>query len=487
MKTINVPTVIHVHSNYSGGKYSVENIAAIAKNNNVKAVILTDKIGREWEYGIRPFDQIIKLQIKDKSIEPAKLGNYLKEIRSVNDSNEDVTIIPGLEIAPHYSWEGSFLDENIKIKDWDKELLVLGLKNDKQWTDIPYISNPFSKNYVYQSITSITLLLLILALSIYLFLKRKNMKIMLGKYSNSAIYCSVFPYRKLSVILFFISLLCICSCLPIKSNEFSKYKSYKTEPYQKVIDYAGEKSGVAIWSHPETHYDKTYNYGDGLFNVAGIINPVKRKMKVHAVGKPYSEMLSLTNGFTAFSALYEGYDKIARPGGIWDRDLLDYVNGKRKDIYWAVGEADYYGNESNKNFSDVQTVFIAKSNNENDIVDALKKGSMYVLMAQGNKGLIVDDFYIHDDALKAFSGQILNSNGDISLVTSICSYPEPEVNIKLKIIKNGKVIKIIDDVTPVNLSVDFKSKDINDSYFRIEIDSNSGIKIISNPIFVFSI
>ena len=106
--------------------------------------------------------------------------------------------------------------------------------------------------------------------------------------------------------------------MPLIVNGIARYDQYHGEnyvlPYQDLINYVNKKGGLTFWAHPEH---------EEVVNVKG----------VRAVTKPYYEDLLRTDGYTGFSVFYEGYNKIGRPGGIWDKVLMEYCSGKTLKDY----------------------------------------------------------------------------------------------------------------------------------------------------------
>jgi len=105
--------VIHIHTAFSSGHYSIEELAAKAKEKGLEVLVLTDHDLVAMEYGIFPFRNLIKKREERKSV--LKLGpeKYLTEIARVNRRQQDVLVIPGVQSSPFYYWTGSFLKETL--------------------------------------------------------------------------------------------------------------------------------------------------------------------------------------------------------------------------------------------------------------------------------------------------------------------------------------------------------------------------------------
>ncbi|MBI3008691.1 MAG: hypothetical protein HYY56_04160, partial [Candidatus Omnitrophica bacterium] len=151
--------------------------------------------------------------------------------------------------------------------------------------------------------------------------------------------------------------------MPLIANGLARYDQYHGEnyvlPYQDLINYVHKKGGLTFWAHPEH---------EEVVNVKW----------VRAVTKPYYEDLLRTDGYTGFSVFYEGYNKIGKPGGIWDRVLMEYCSGKRKKPVWAIGELDDHG-MGDRDLIDVMTIFLMKGKNHKEVLDALREGRVYAV------------------------------------------------------------------------------------------------------------
>ena len=99
--------VIHVHSTFSSGKYSIGELASRAENKNLEVLILTDHDQVVMEYGLFPFRNLIKRREERPSVLLAGPENYLAEIERLNRQQQAVLIIPGVQSSPFYYWTGS--------------------------------------------------------------------------------------------------------------------------------------------------------------------------------------------------------------------------------------------------------------------------------------------------------------------------------------------------------------------------------------------
>jgi hypothetical protein len=139
---IQAPAAIHISSVVSDGKYSIAEIVKTAKENKIKIVIVTDRDLMKWEYGLWPLRNIIKKTVEANSIFKYGIGRYLKDIENIQKANQDILLIAGLESAPFYYWQGSAFDNSLKMYNWHKHILVMGLDTAIDYKNLPSIGNP---------------------------------------------------------------------------------------------------------------------------------------------------------------------------------------------------------------------------------------------------------------------------------------------------------------------------------------------------------
>ena len=80
--------------------------------------------------------------MKSNSLSAYGVERYFREIEKLQLGNPDMLIIPGVESAPFYYWEGSPFRKNLKVKNWHKHMLIVGLKKIEDYENIPSLSNP---------------------------------------------------------------------------------------------------------------------------------------------------------------------------------------------------------------------------------------------------------------------------------------------------------------------------------------------------------
>ena len=272
--------------------------------------------------------------------------------------------------------------------------------------------------------------------------------------------------------------------LPLVANGYSKYDQYHGDqfdkPCQDLIDYVVARDGVVFWAHPEAKESK---------KIQGV--------NVNTLAYPTS--LKRTVNYTGFSIFQEGYQKVGRPGGIWDEVLREYCRGLRKKPVWAIGELDDYGK---KRLDSVLTIFLTSKKDQSAIMEALRKGQMYVISTRKNKPVLrLVDFSVSESGPSGrtvFSGEELTCRNQPTINIKL-SYQKVDdrqgennqaaAGVTVKIIRNGRLIKELNQAMPLQVSFQDNTFKKNFSpgdrtYYRLDVTDEIGGKLITNPIFV---
>nr|HPI76195.1 hypothetical protein [bacterium] len=134
---LHIPAAVHVHTARSGGAMTAKQIGFAAREREVKAVILTDKLRADWHVGVNPFEGILKVKVHGEHVSPSEIEAYVEDVNAADAKFDDVLIMPGFEVAPSFKWSGSPARGDLKLYDWNKELLAFGMKEPQDWAGIP--------------------------------------------------------------------------------------------------------------------------------------------------------------------------------------------------------------------------------------------------------------------------------------------------------------------------------------------------------------
>ncbi len=473
LEYIQAPAAIQVSSVISDGKYTVSEIVAVAKQNNIGIVVITDRDSMRWEYGLWPLRNIIKKTVRENSVFSFGILGYLREIRRAQEQNPAMVILPGIESAPFYYWQGSVFRRTLKINNWHKHILVMGLTGPKEYAYLPVTGNrrglilPFRfKNIFYW------LLPLAALVSGAYFVSRR-------RFSYKDEYGRKLGPRSpvglaIGLILVMTGALFLINNYPYRDIAFDQYRGdLGIKPYQNFIEYVYKNGGLTFWAHPEA-------------------KNIEHSGNVTIDTREYSSDLLHTTGYTGFAVFHEGYEKVGAPGGIWDDILIQYCKGLRKKPVWAIGGLGFDTNgDLNDYIRDLRTVVLTTALDRKGALEALEAGRMYVARGNRSSQFMLDGFVVKDAATgdEATMGQeIVSSQSPVIKVSGhflSASKDTSKDTVMIKLIKNGRVIKTFEEATPFELSYtdEMKGSGGAKAYYRIEIASG-GLLLVTNPVFI---
>jgi hypothetical protein len=252
-----------------------------------------------------------------------------------------------------------------------------------------------------------------------------------------------------------------------------------------LIDYVASENGITVWAHPEARGDLHFDVKSHMPGFFSRLPFIPSDLAVRFRAEPHSQLLEATQGFTAFAALAEGYNQTAIPGGVWDKSLMEFAQGKRKAPYWAVGEMDYYGDAPKQPINEIETVFWVKEATREGILDAFRAGRMYVVQSENGSGLKLNRFFAESGGKIARSGEGVYFKDGARLTVGIESWPVNGKQVKVSLIQNGKIVATYTGKTPFSFVHTDSGPPVDDlSYFRIDVSAMHAIKLLSNPIFI---
>lgn len=486
-----VPAIIHAHTDVGGGRYSTGELAAMAREAGIRAVLTTDKADRVWSWGIPPFQGVARISVRNDSVEMSSMGDYLARFPEARKSEPGMLIVPGLEVSPYYRWQGDPRANNLELRDWGREMLVFGLRKTEDWQGLPFTGNPRAARFTPASVAELALCAALLAAAAVLFFLKQDRSFKIGLWRKQKVRYHVHPFRPFGWFLFAVAIVVAAAAYPFRSFPFSPYGTDAgAAPYRDFIDYVESRGGIAVWSHPEVYGDLTYRKDYFMPGWLARTPFVPRDLQVVLRVRPHPELLAETPGFTAFAALYEGDRKMTAPGGVWDRALAGYAAGRARRPYWAVGELDYYGTEKDKPIDHVQTVFLVDEFSEKGLFEAFRAGRMYAVMAGGGAQLRLSDYFIEsvakDGPEPAFSGGEICPGAVAHVYAGIDSVPRPGLAVRARLIKNGEVVRTVEGATPLNIGFFSPPPQSGKAdFYRIDVSgADSPARLISNPIFV---
>ena len=449
---LQLPGVMHVHTTFSSGRYSIEQLVAKAKEKDLEVLVLTDHDLVVMEYGLPPLRNIIKKREPRKSVIQNGPHLYLADIERQNNLQNDVIIIPGVQSSPFYFWTGSPFKKNLTAHNYRKELLLIGMQNPLDYQNLPLLHNGFSKRYFSRLLPRSIIFLISFFLGLYLFFQKKILKL-------------------LGVFIGISSLLLLINHHPFQSSRFDAYHGDQgIEPYQEVIDYVSQRQGLTFWAHPESNY-----------STAGVrLGPITLKTGHYA-----NDLLN-SQDYTGFSAIYGDTITATKAGKHWDRVLNAYCRGKRQTAAWAIAGADFHQEKRGVQLDTFQTVFLVKNKTADEVLDALANGRMYAVRKSNEPRLVLDKFEVSDTAntIQAIMGQALTIKGIPILEGRISAFDNGRMTVFVSLIRGGKIWQSFGGLTP--LEFHFADQDAwkGKTFYRVEVRDSTHGKLLSNPIFV---
>lgn len=460
------------------------NIAAAAKGSGISVVMITDRDSMKWEYGLWPLRKIFKKTVSHSSIFTYPIKRYLDYIEQIQKKFPEVILIPGTESAPFYYWQGSAVEsvaleqeeaankgvkelrrkvnqqkasgkraqssKNLKMYNWHKHILALGLEDESDYRNLPVIGNPRGLKQGFNVVALWPLLLL--------------------AFGAWAWFNKIKIYRRQKLVaglIMAVGLLFLLNNWPFFKLKFDQYHNSGSRPYQNYIDYVNERGGLAFWAQPETEH---------RLHMTG----------VDFITAEHSSMLSQTMDYAGFCIFPGGSRQIGKPKGLWDELLLEYCRGVRKKPVWAIAGLSFEKGNLYRAMQERQTVILAFERSRKAVMDAIRNGKMYALEGHRSPDFSLDEFYVTDASgeAKAGSGETAKLKGN-PVVHVAGRFANRQDSVEIRVIRNGNIFKryILD--TPFNIVCpDEQPADANvTSYYRLEIVSE-GLHLVSNPIFI---
>ncbi|KPJ69448.1 hypothetical protein AMJ44_03765 [candidate division WOR-1 bacterium DG_54_3] len=452
---IQVPGLIDLRTDFSDGAHSLEYLIELAKKRGFQVLFINDHDRKVLEYGIRPFQNILKKKVEEPSINKGGPDKYLGMIKSASKRYPQMILIPGAESAPFYYWKGSYFQGNLTVCDWERHLVIVGLEKPRDYKELPILHNGFSTEYIIPSIPAAYFFLLIPLLLSFYMIKGKRF------------------IRYSGIFLLILTLILLINSHPFKSSPFNQYQGNQgVSPYQVLIDYVNSRGGLVFWNHPETQSGR------------GRLGPVFKETP------PYPQVLLESTNYTGFAALYGEGITVTEPGNIWDQVLLEYCSGQRAKPVWGISTADFHREGAARaRLGRYPTIFLVKDRIKKDILNALKKGRIYAYAGNVDLSrLVLEEFSVSDSeaSQKGIMGEEIYLNGFPIISILLSSTGSEKGNPQnIRLIRSGKLIQTFTGETP--LSIYFQDEFFDPGrkiYYRLDVRDKMGRKLVSNPIFV---
>jgi len=444
--------VVHVHSHFSSGEYSIDQLAEKAKASGLDVVVVTDHDRVVMEYGVFPFRNLLKRRVERKSVLRNGPETYLAAIRRVNNAQSDVIVIPGVQSSPFYYWSGSALQGNLTAHDYRKELLLIGLDEEHEYRSIPLLHGGFSTQHVQTLLPRSLVFAACGLLGLVLCLRKGRMRFVGGT-------------------VFLVALLLLINHHPFQSSRFDPYHGDQgIAPYQDAIDYTVQRGGLVFWAHPESTFSR-----DGQK-----LGPITLQTR------PYLQDLVHSTNYTGFSVLYGDRTTAADPGGHWDRLLEASCRGERSRPVWGIAGSDFHQETQWLKLDTLQTVFLVEEKTTSGVLEALAAGRVYAVLKTGSAGLVLEDFVARRpvSGASATLGQTLRTEGEVVISGRLEAENTERLPIQATLVRDGEPWQQFSGGTPLDFRFEDADVQAAKSYYRLAVDAGRHGRLLSNPIFV---
>lgn len=441
---------VHIHSQFSTGRETIEDIAADAANRGLDFVVITDDDLLKVEYGLPLLRNLTWPFVENDLFSTGMLSDYFAEIRRVDALYPDLIAIEGVESAPFYYWEVDLRQRRWTVHNWDKHLLAVGLDSEEAYAKLPVVGGAGNQIWHWSS----ALLLWPLFGLLYALAVGRSHPFML---------------RSLVGI---ISALCLANNAPFKIALFDAYSGdLGAAPYQYYIDYVNDHDGMAFWAHPAA---------TSPLRPQALLGGLAHTMSATPA---HPEDLLETRDYAGFAAIYGDRMTFTDPGGIWDQVLLEYSAGKRRQPAWGYGEIDFHYHSEADPIDDKLTVVLARQKTRQGVLEALRQGRTYAVWGS-DEHLLLEHFTVETGAARAVVSEEIESRGSVAVSVDISKLNGHSEPIRLRLIKAGVVVADINAETPLS----FRHEDAGirpgeKTYYRL-IATGDKIRLTSNPIFI---
>lgn len=470
----NLLAAIHLDSQISGGDYSLKELADILNENKIDVGIFTDHDNMRIEYGL-PFLRNFSFAQERNSISTFGEKKYVSKINSIRSYYGNLILLHGAEAIPYYFWEIDWESFTFKVMNFHKHLLVLGLETAEDYENLPSLKNGFKTKFTFWFLLNlIPFVTLWFGVKIY----RTVIKTQIRKYGF--LHDKKRSFKKEGSIIIVLSIIYIFNNFPYFVEPiYSQYENAGEKPYQDLIDYVNSKGGMVFWAHPE----KNNNLDLGKY--LGI--------NVRMQTNEYPSSLEKTTGWNGFAAFWEGAQKTASIGGVWDRQLKQFCLSNQENPTWAISELDFDGGDS-KNIAESVSLIYSHEKDEQSVLKSIRKGRMVIFRNFAQTYLTFNEFSVKNSKnFKKIIGETLALEKGENPVFSFDFDIDKKLKEKLTMffIKDGKILeeRILEKGENYfeieDTSYSYRQK----SFYRVIIGKGEQKFFIfmTNPIFVSSI
>jgi len=383
----------------------VEDIARMARDLGLDAVLLADRARSDVSYALTPFSRLLKVTVSEGSVASYGAKRYLARVRAA-EARFGVLLIPGAECIPYYRWEGDPLT-GLRLKHLYEHMALCGLESAEDFENIPDTAGGYGYRF------SWTVLLNLLPPALVVFgvrgWRRRGRR------------------RCVGGVLVALGLVIAIDAAPFLPRRISAYGTPDAYPPNILCEYARSRGALAFWAHPDA-------------NPGSLPERLRESSGIDIEVRPYPDVLTRTRDYDGF-AMFNAGIRPGEPGGAWDRALRQYCAGERERPVWVLSECDFDAESPPDGLTDAQTVVWAKGRAKEAILEALRAGRCYATRQSVHKEFEVRRYRVTAGDRSAGSGETLAVATPTATVHLRLRADVPEATrrrLNVKLVVNGE-------------------------------------------------
>jgi hypothetical protein len=382
------------------------------------------------------------------------VGRFLDAVAEARRRVPDVLILPGVEAAPSYYWQGSPWS-GLSLRDFDRHLWIVGLE-ERELERLPVIGNEtWSNTELRWSRVWPPAIALVVGLAVLIASVRGR---------------RVLRWPAVALLAFALAL--AWNHYPFGDVARPHRGRHDPGPFQRLIDYVDAHGGVVYWSYPEATC------------------PAVQVGAATMAGEPHPEDLLETDGYDGFEGLYGDEITVTEPGREWDRVLLAFLRGERRKPAFVVTGIDYHGTDLGDAWSALdggRTVLLLDERTVDAVRAALRGGHGYATFMGLPQKFRLDAFEVTvPGGATGSHGDMIRGDGPVRvrIVMAWEGSPPPDPPpFELRLILDGRVVSRRVEHLPVEI-VEEHDPAPGKHYFRLLASAGRLNRVVSNPVFV---
>ncbi len=482
---------LHAHSRFSNGRFEISELTAYAHQRRIDVLGITDSFLTKVRYGVGPWKKLISYSASRNSVLDMGVDKYLASLGAAQRQFEDVILIPGLEVAPYYYWQGDLFD-GLKLFDFDHHILVFGVHDPKVIRNLPVIENETWANTRRDWGAAIGPAAMILCGAILIFFKRERVV--------RLTYFSIRKRRRfwlLGLVFLIVGGGWAYNEYPFGSLSDPYSAKDDVRAYQQLIDFVRAHAGLTFLSYPEARVADIGMRGATMVSAA------------------HPDDLWLLDLYTGFEGVYGGDFRVTQPGNVWDRVLVDYLQSGRRSWPSVITGIDFHDFKAKGGWYELnrgQTVLWAKNKDEASVFNALRLGRGYAIFQPvAGEEVTLRDFALKSGENTAIAGEAIQAASPVSVTAVVDWSPHVEDSTlqslvtrngegasraaanstppvlqkpaHLELIRNGERIDSTDSQLPMRVNRT-EALAPGKYYYRLRVVFGPYQELLSNPIFV---